>query len=74
MTKHKQSKARTRRKIKEREAKVQRNAAQCKKIGRITVEKPVNPTPTGEHPMPTPTKDAKVEDDFDKSMGSEPNS
>lgn len=61
MTKHKHTKARTRRKLKERDGRVKRNAAQCKKVGRVAVMPP-SPTPTVK---PTPTVE---QDDFDKSM------
>lgn len=66
MSKHKQAKAKRRKKIKEREAKVQRNAAQCKQTTRITVMPPT--VPSGGESIPTPTEEPKVESDFDKSM------
>jgi len=80
MTKHKQSKARTRRKIKERQAKVQRDIAQCKQDTRITVMPPTVPAnavpsavppslaPTIGEGISTPTEEPNVEDEFDKSM------
>ncbi len=71
MTKHKQAKAKRRKKIKDREAAVKRNAAQCEQTTRITVVPPTVPdslAPTIGEDMLTPTKEPDVEDDFDKSM------